>query len=57
VYASVYRASPAVGTYNHGPRIVEHEGRLFISWYAGQRDEDAPGERVLYATCNCPGRQ
>ena len=57
MYASVYRAGPAVGTYNHGPRIVEHEGRLFISWYAGQRDEDAPGERVLYATCNCPGRQ
>ena len=46
---SVYRANPKVGTYNHGPMIVEYGGLIIVNWYAGQRDEDAPGERVLFA--------
>jgi hypothetical protein len=47
---SVYRASPAVGTYNHGPMVVQHGGLIIVNWYAGQTDEDAPGERVLFAS-------
>jgi hypothetical protein len=52
----VYRANPTVGTYNHGPMVVEYGGLLIVNWYAGQRDEDAPGERVLFATSADGGR-
>ena len=53
---SVYRASPAVGTYNHGPMVVQHGGLIIVNWYAGQTDEDAPGERVLFASSADGGR-
>ena len=47
---TVYRADSVTGTYNHGPRIIRHDGLFVVSWYAGQQDEDAAGERVLYST-------
>jgi hypothetical protein len=53
---SVYRASPTVGTYNHGPMVVQHGGLIIVNWYAGQTDEDAPGERVLFASSSDGGR-
>ena len=54
--AVVYRATPTIGTYNHGPMIVEHEGVFIVNWYAGQRDEDAPGERVLFSVSTTRGK-
>ena len=54
--AVVYRATPTIGTYNHGPMIVEHEGVFIVNWYAGQQDEDAPGERVLYSVSTTRGK-
>lgn len=53
---SVYRASPVVGTYNHGPMVAQHGGLIIVNWYAGQTDEDAPGERVLFASSADGGR-
>jgi hypothetical protein len=49
VIHTVYRATRKVGTYNHGPMIVRYGGLIIVNWYAGQTDEDAPGERVLFA--------
>ena len=46
----IYRADLSTGTYNHGPRIIRHGGLFVVSWYAGQQDEDAGGERVLFST-------
>ena len=50
----IYRADLSTGTYNHGPRIIRHGGLFVVSWYAGQQDEDAGGERVLFSTALAP---
>ncbi len=35
-------------TYSHHPSIVWHRGRYYAMWSNGRRDEDAPGQRILY---------
>ena len=37
-------------TYSHHPHLAFFGGRFFAMWSNGRRDEDAPGQRVLYST-------
>jgi hypothetical protein len=37
-------------TYSHHPHLAFFNGRFFAMWSNGRRDEDAPGQRVLYST-------
>jgi len=41
--------------YSHHPSLVAFQGRLLAVWSNGLRDEDAPGQRVLYAVCDESG--
>ena len=50
----VYRATSAVGTYNHAAMLTyggeAGDAPLFtLSWKNSPRDEDSPGQRVLYS--------
>ena len=46
---NVYRASEEMGTYSHHQHILWHEDVLYATWSNHKRDEDAPGQRVLFA--------
>jgi hypothetical protein len=37
-------------TYSHHPSVAWHGGRYYAMWSNGRKDEDAPGQRVLYST-------
>ena len=37
-------------TYSHHPSLTWFKGRYYAMWSNGRRDEDAPGQRVLYCT-------
>lgn len=37
-------------TYSHHPSVAWFKGRFYALWSNGRRDEDAPGQRVLYST-------
>ncbi|KAA0158338.1 hypothetical protein FNF31_05023 [Cafeteria roenbergensis] len=45
----VYKATPALGTYNHAAMILLHDDQLLVTWKNGVRDEDSPGQRVMYS--------
>lgn len=47
---TVFRGVENVSAFNHHPTIAWHDGRFFAAWSSGDRDEDAPGQRILYAT-------
>jgi len=36
--------------YNHHPSVTKFKGKLFAIWSNGIKDEDSPGQRVVYAT-------
>eukprot|EP01045_Picozoa_sp_COSAG04_P014258 COSAG04_NODE_1056_length_8541_cov_4.364369_4_plen_112_part_00 len=46
---TVYRATPGLGAYNHGAMMDYHFGNLFLAWKNSPRDEDSPGQRILYS--------
>ena len=48
-HATVYRAAPTFGAYNHGPILTQHSGLYVMSWYNGVLDESVKN-RVLFAT-------
>ena len=37
-------------TYSHHPSLAWFNGRYYAMWSNGRKDEDAPGQRVLYST-------
>jgi hypothetical protein len=37
-------------TYSHHPSLTHYRGRYHAIWSNGRRDEDAPGQRVLWST-------
>jgi hypothetical protein len=39
-------------TYSHHPSLVAFKGRIYAMWSNGRVDEDAPGQRVLYTSCD-----
>ena len=45
----VFRATPGVGTYNHGANIAWHRGWFVVTLKSHARDEDLPGQRVLFS--------
>ncbi|MCP4646102.1 MAG: hypothetical protein GY851_37000 [bacterium] len=45
----IYKAQPDPGTYNHGPKIVHHDDVFTVIWYSHAKDEDSPGQRILYS--------
>ena len=45
----VYDATPAIGSYNHAVMLDWHDGNFLLTWKNSPRDEDTPGQRVLYA--------
>jgi hypothetical protein len=52
--AMVYNATPALGTYNHAAMIMfgSEAGdtpRFLLTWKNSPKDEDQPGQRVLYS--------
>ena len=52
----LYRAEPRTGTYSHHPYIAHHRGTLYATWSNHARDEDAPGQRVLFSLSTDNGR-
>mmetsp|Transcript_28547 Transcript_28547/g.71542 ORF Transcript_28547/g.71542 Transcript_28547/m.71542 type:complete len:482 (+) Transcript_28547:123-1568(+) len=50
VHGEVYRAAAEHGTYNHAAMIDFHDGFFLVTWKNAPRDEEQPGQRVLYAT-------
>jgi hypothetical protein len=47
---SVIKAREGVTGFNHHPCLVHFDGRFFAGWNTGERDEDAIGQRVQFAT-------
>ena len=48
--AVVYHATAAIGAYNHAAMLdYSVAGGFFLSWKNAPRDEDSPGQRVLYS--------
>jgi hypothetical protein len=46
----VYRATAEIGAYNHAAMLDYNlVGGFFLSWKNCQRDEDSPGQRILFA--------
>lgn len=45
----IYKATPALGTYNHGPKVARHDEWFCVFWYSHAKDEDSPGQRILYS--------
>eukprot|EP01116_Phalansterium_solitarium_P000090 TRINITY_DN10058_c0_g1_i2.p1 TRINITY_DN10058_c0_g1~~TRINITY_DN10058_c0_g1_i2.p1 ORF type:complete len:419 (-),score=100.75 TRINITY_DN10058_c0_g1_i2:31-1287(-) len=48
-YVRVYNATPEIGTYNHAAMLDFHNGTFLLTWKNSPRDEDSPGQRVLYS--------
>eukprot|EP01043_Picozoa_sp_COSAG02_P087855 COSAG02_NODE_25061_length_670_cov_0.499124_1_plen_172_part_00 len=46
---TVYRATADLGAYNHGAMMDYHFGNFFLTWKNAPRDEDSPGQRILYS--------
>ena len=46
---TVLRATAELGAYNHGAMMDYHFGNLFLAWKNSPRDEDSPGQRILFA--------
>jgi hypothetical protein len=46
----VFKGEENLSAFNHHPTIAWHDGIFFAAWSNGDRDEDASGQRVLYAT-------
>ena len=44
---TLYCAMPETGTYSHHSHIVQFDGVVYAAWSSHQKDEDAPGQRVL----------
>jgi len=45
----VYHASTEHGTYNHAVMMDWHENNMLLTWKNSPKDEDSPGQRVLYS--------
>lgn len=43
-------------TYSHHQSLGEFQGRLFAIWSSSRRDEDSPGQRVMYAVRSQSGQ-
>jgi hypothetical protein len=50
------RVTPQTGTYSHHSHILHDGSRFFTTWSNHRRDEDGPGQRVLFAI-STDGRQ
>ena len=48
-WARIYHAEPEFGTYNHAAMIDSFNGSLIAYWKNSVRDEDQPGQRVLWS--------
>ena len=48
-FTTVYKATPAIGTYNHAAMMDWHDDNMLLSWKNSPRDEDTPGQRILFS--------
>jgi hypothetical protein len=48
-WARIYHAEPEFGTYNHACMIDAFNGSFLAYWKNSPRDEDQPGQRVLWS--------
>lgn len=56
-HASVWQPSTRKdGAYNHYACLIHHKGKLYAMWGNHELGEDAPGQRVLYATSDTWGQ-
>jgi hypothetical protein len=49
-HALVFAATDETGGYNHHAQIAAHKGTIYALWSNNRHFEDAPGQRVLFAT-------
>jgi len=49
-HAELYHATVETGAYSHHAQLVKHGGRFWAMWSNHPKGEDAPGQRVLYAS-------
>ncbi len=47
---TIFQGENGVSGFNHHPAIIHHDGLYFATWSTGAKDEDASGQRVVYAT-------
>lgn len=45
----VYHATKEIGSYNHAAMLAYHDGRFLLTWKNSPRDEDSPGQRIMYS--------
>ena len=48
-HAKLFFATKELGTYNMSPMLDFHHGQLLAWWKNSPKDEDQPGQRVLYS--------
>jgi hypothetical protein len=46
----VFTGQEGITGFNHHPYLIHFDGRFFVAWNTGERDEDAVGQRVVYVT-------
>lgn len=49
-HVEIYHATVETGAYSHHARLVKHGRRFWAMWSNHPKGEDAPGQRVLYAS-------
>jgi hypothetical protein len=45
----VYHATKEIGSYNHAAMMAYHDGRFLLTWKNSPKDEDSPGQRIMYS--------
>ena len=51
----VFKGKIGLG-YNHQPQLTTHQGRLIATWTMGVRDEEGPGEDVVFSVSDDQGK-
>lgn len=49
IQTEVYHATKEYGAYNHGVMMDFHDNNFLLTWKNSPRDEDSPGQRILYS--------
>lgn len=49
VNIEVFHADSVIGSYNHAGMLSYHQGWFLLAWKNSLRDEDSPGQRILYS--------
>lgn len=54
-HSIIFEGKPGIA-YNHQAQLTTHQGRLVASWTMGVRDEEGPGEDMVFAVSDDRGK-